>query len=86
MNPLYIFAKMTANKKIPIEVQEKANGFIADFNLKNPGVKCSMFLGFEYLNGTIVGALESGNKAYPPRLTPPESGLGSFFKQIFGKL
>ena len=130
----------TANKKIPIDVQEKANVFLKDFNnktfAKNSGVEYyaeyrgaflylnriedkkdgpiarlkyngeftnwdfaiykwsrekydpdeDFFPGFECLNGTIEGALVAGNKAYPPRWTPPISGFQSFFKQIFGKL
>lgn len=129
-----------ANIKIPLDVQEKANSIIADFNLKtyakDSGVAYyavyrgaflylnriegdidgpiarlkyngeftnwdfaiykwsresydpneDFFPGFECNDGTIEGALKAGNMAYPPRWTPPKSGFGSFFKQIFGKL
>lgn len=42
----------TANKKIPPEVQQKANGIIADFNQKTSGVKYyAVYKGaFLYLN------------------------------------
>ena len=90
-----------ANLKIPIEIQEKANQAIADFNLKTSFTNWEfaiyrftkdnyfpmeyLFPGYDCVDGTIEGAMKAGNKAYPPRWTPADANITTFFKHLFGK-
>ncbi len=41
-----------------------------------------MFPGYEFVNGTIEGALKAGHEAYPPSWEPSENDLFSFLGQL----
>lgn len=43
------------------------------------------FPGYQYLDGTINGAMHAGDEAYPPKWTPKESDFHSFLNYLLKK-